>query len=303
MKNKRKIITTLLVSACVYFLWFLYIKEYDYTITIKANTSPGVVYTSVMKWANDLESTQGVKTIHLSDKKFSSIHHTSFLDSLPLFFEWKIRPLTDSLTEVKIGVKNPNNAIRNRLQKLVISTPLEKRIHKEFISFNNGLIKHVEEFKVKIKGKSASPEAYVAYVNIACDQKEKATYMLRNSGYINSFLKEHNIKLVANPFIEISNWDIENEKLQFSFCFPISKMDHFPLYSDIKYKKVVSEPSIKAVFYGNYSFSDRSWYALHQYAINNNIEIKPSLVEVFYNNPHVGGNDLEWKAEIFMKIN
>jgi len=46
----------------------------------------------------------------------------------------------------------------------------------------------------------------------------------------------------------------------------------------------------------------RAWYALINYAKKNNIEIEKKPVEIFYNNPNFGGNELDWKAEIYLPI-
>ncbi len=38
------------------------------------------------------------------------------------------------------------------------------------------------------------------------------------------------------------------------------------------------------------------------HSLKNNITIEHKPFEIFYNNPNLGGNDLVWKAEIFMPI-
>jgi len=59
---------------------------------------------------------------------------------------------------------------------------------------------------------------------------------------------------------------------------------------------------IKATYNGNYITSDRAWYSLLQYAKNNNLEVSQHLLEIFYSNPNMGGDELDWKAEIFLPI-
>jgi len=38
------------------------------------------------------------------------------------------------------------------------------------------------------------------------------------------------------------------------------------------------------------------------YAEKNNLEVTGHPLEFFYNNPNMGGNELNWKAEIFMPL-
>jgi len=168
--------------------------------------------------------------------------------------------------------------------------------------FNTGLVKHLEEFKVHVDGLSTSPETYVAYVPIKSNQKDKAGKMISNSAYINTFLVAHNIKLQSHPFLEVTAWDINSTDLEFNFCFPIIKTDSLPVHEEIKYKQIQGKSSIKATFNGNYSISDRAWFGAHQYAEENDIKIKPALIEIFYNNPHLGEDEMSWKSEAFIEI-
>ena len=70
----------------------------------------------------------------------------------------------------------------------------------------------------------------------------------------------------------------------------------------IQYKQYNQVTALKAVYNGNYITSDRAWYALLDYAKQNNIAVNNNPVEVFYNNPNYGGDEMRWKAEIYMPI-
>ena len=95
---------------------------------------------------------------------------------------------------------------------------------------------------------------------------------------------------------------IKNDSIQYNFCFPIKQSDSLPKHPEIKYKRYYEKDAIKATYNGNYITSDRAWYALKEYADRNNIEIDLTPIEIFYNNPNMGGDELQWKAEIFMPI-
>ena len=48
--------------------------------------------------------------------------------------------------------------------------------------------------------------------------------------------------------------------------------------------------------------SDRAWFALLNYAQNKGIAVEEKPIEVFYNNPNMGGDELSWKTEVYMPI-
>jgi len=45
-----------------------------------------------------------------------------------------------------------------------------------------------------------------------------------------------------------------------------------------------------------------AWYKLIDYAKTNHIDIDLLPVELYLNDPHTGGNDLEWEADVYMPI-
>ena len=48
--------------------------------------------------------------------------------------------------------------------------------------------------------------------------------------------------------------------------------------------------------------SDRAWYAIKNYAKNNAIEVLDTPIEVFLNNPNMGGNELDWTTHVYLPI-
>ena len=67
-------------------------------------------------------------------------------------------------------------------------------------------------------------------------------------------------------------------------------------------KQQESVKALKATYNGNYITSDRAWYALLEHAERNAIKVSETPIEVFYNNPNFGGDELQWNAEIFMPL-
>ena len=59
---------------------------------------------------------------------------------------------------------------------------------------------------------------------------------------------------------------------------------------------------MKAEFNGNYIFSDRAWYELRDYAEKKGLKVTDKPLEIFFNNPNMGGDELQWKADIYMPL-
>ena len=102
--------------------------------------------------------------------------------------------------------------------------------------------------------------------------------------------------------IEVVNWNKENDSLEYNFSYPIIRSERLPMNTDIKYKRIFAKKALKAVYNGNYITSDRAWYRLIDYAKSNNIAVDSKPIEVFFNNPNLGGNELAWKAEIYLPL-
>jgi effector-binding domain-containing protein len=65
---------------------------------------------------------------------------------------------------------------------------------------------------------------------------------------------------------------------------------------------VESMEALKTDFYGNYAITDITWVGLAEEAKQLGYRINNKLIEVYFNDPHSGGNELDWKAEIYMGI-
>ena len=125
---------------------------------------------------------------------------------------------------------------------------------------------------------------------------------MRNNSYLSGELIGEKVQLDGPPMIEVTRWDRENDSLHYNLAQPIIKSNQLPIHDEIKYKRLFAKRAIMAEYYGNYITSDRAWYAILDYAKKNGIEVEEKPIEVFYNNPNMGGNELSWKAEIYMPI-
>ena len=79
-------------------------------------------------------------------------------------------------------------------------------------------------------------------------------------------------------------------------------MENYPLSERIKTKKTVKKKALKIVYNGNYKDSDKAWYGIIEYSKSNNINIKMTPFEIYLNDPHQGGDPLQWKADVYMPL-
>ena len=93
-----------------------------------------------------------------------------------------------------------------------------------------------------------------------------------------------------------------NDSLHYNFGMPIIRSERLPMGTEIQYKRIFPKRALKAIYNGNYITSDRAWYALLDYAKNNSLEVDSTLIEVFHNNPNTGGDEENWKAEIYLPL-
>lgn len=295
MKKKVSLVFGLILLVLL--LWYLFIKPYDYLVTFKANTFPGTINQSIKLWSQTLDSSSKIVQDDLQNvsQEFTSNDST-------FYYKWKLEPLTDSTSRVKVYVKDVNHSLINKITIPFSETSFEKTTKRILLDFNKKLVDHLQNFSVSSVGKDTLAGTYCAYIPIKSTQFQKAKGMMLNYSLISNFIAENKIKLNGRPMVEITKWDIDNDSIYYNFCYPIIKSDSLPKHDLIKYKQLDSRFSLKAIYNGNYITSDRTWYRLLDYAKENKINVSPTPIEVFYNNPNMGGNELEWKTEVYIPI-
>ena len=296
MTNKIVYFVAFLLLASL--VWYLFIKPYDYSVSIISKTFPGTINQSIKLWGNTISN-----TVLLEEKDFLNIdQQLKFKDSL-VKYQWKIIPVNDSTSRIKVYISDADHRLGNRLKIPFSDTNFEKRTKKTILDFNNALKEHLEKFKVSVLDSVQQlPETYCAYIPIKASQIGKAKGMMKNYPILSTVLVDNNVALNGRPFLEITDWNREVDSISYNFCYPIIKSDSLPQNDVIKYKKFKGFKALKAIYNGNYITSDRAWYALLDYAKKNGMEVMERPVEVFFSNPNFGGNELEWVAEIYMPL-
>ncbi|MCK0161528.1 GyrI-like domain-containing protein [Allomuricauda sp. F6463D] len=293
----RKIYSIVLALVVGVVLWYLFLKPQDYQVNFKAKAIPGTIFETVKAWNNGFDSVHPL--VYINPKHFKQ---KIFMNDSVHLYEWKISPVHDSLSKVQVNIKDQDHSMSNRLSVPFSDTDFEKGSRKLLLDFNSFLNEHIKGFTVSIEGEEETFSSYCACVQLKTAPEDKAKGMMANYNFLNTILLEKKITLNGPPFVEVLDWDLENNSLTYNFCNPIIRSERLPDHPDIEYKRIFSKNAIKAVYHGNYITSDRAWYAILDYAEQNNIPVEDKPLEIFNNNPNMGGNELEWTTEIFMPI-
>jgi effector-binding domain-containing protein len=195
-----------------------------------------------------------------------------------------------------------DHSFANKISIPLGTTDFEKRTQNTITDFIGKLKEHLNKIRVRVIGIDSTRTTYCAYIPMKGLQIEKARGMMQNYSLLTSVLSAENIEMNGTPFVEITNWNTQNDSIAYNFCFPVIKSDSLPIDPLIKYKQYNGVKALKASYNGNYITSDRAWYALLEYAENNGIEIANKPLEVFYSNPNFGGDELQWEAQIYLPI-
>jgi len=298
---RRILVLVVAVLSCLT-IWYLWIKKYDYQISFKVKGTPESIYYQILEWETWSEDSK-VNTISVIDTMlFNKVVQRASLQDTILDVEWSLLGVNDSITDITVGIKSKKDAVINRIGILVGETNFSRSLKKEFRGFRKKSNDFAKTFKVIIDGVSEMPALEYLYVSEQSIRSEKANMMIRANVDLYPKIKENQITQKGPPFVKITRWNILNDSIKFVFGFPVKYNDSLPVNDIIKYQKTPSKKAIKATYYGNYRNSDQAWFSLIEYAKKHDINIEEEPLEIFYNNPLSGGNELDWKAEIFMPI-
>ena len=293
----RKLVIGIGIIVLGGLIWYLFIKSHDYRVTFHASADQGTINQTIKIWNSTLERSKINGTRGLEELT----QELQFGDSTHLY-EWQIKALNDSVSKVQVYAKDKSHSLVNKIKIPFTDTDFEKRTRKTLLDFSSKLNEHLGKFKISLAGKASLEPTYCAYVKVKTTQYGKADGMMKNYPFLGSFLAENNVELNGRPFIEVTHWDIEKDSLEYNFCYPIIGSDSLPEHPLLNYKQFPGAKTLKAIYNGNYITSDRAWYALLNYAEKLQESAVPLPIEVFHNNPNMGGNELEWKAEIYMPL-
>ncbi|WP_324025157.1 AraC family transcriptional regulator [Maribacter sp. BPC-D8] len=293
----KKVITITIAIISIALLWYFFIKPQDYQIRVVGKANTGTINQALKAWNKTLPeaSIRQLSDINTLEQMIVSGDSTHI-------YKWNISPINDSTSQIVVDVKDANFSLNNKIAVPFSDTNFEKQSRKTVTDFIESLNVHRKEFKVIFMGEDELPSTYCACVEHKSLQSNKAFEMMESYPFINSVIASNGIQVNGVPFIETTDWNMQNDSISFNFCYPIIKTDSLPFIKNLVYKEFIGMKSLKAIYNGNYMTSDRAWYTLLDYAKEKNIKVDHKPIEFFFNNPNMAGDALRWKAEVFMPI-
>ncbi|WP_370479909.1 GyrI-like domain-containing protein [Tamlana flava] len=298
----KKFVLSAGIMVCVAVIgWYFFIKDYNYKVTFKTHQAPGIVYSTLVGWNNwEPRSKKAVSTI--SKTPFSKLNQKLNISDSIIDIKWSIERKSDSITKVTALLKDETHSLYQKINAPFAKTDFVKRSLATVKHIREGLKMHETEYKLSPVSEDTFPEVTCAYITLSCKMNEKAKLMIAHTIDVMDYLRDNEIELIGDPFLQVTDWKLNEDFITFNFCFPIGNRDSYPESKFVKIKTIEEIKALKTVFNGNYRISDRGWFTLLDYASRNNIEIETNPIEVFLNDPHSGGIELEWVAEIYVPI-
>ncbi len=294
----KKVVFGFLIVLLIAFVGYFVIYPYDYVIRFEANTFPGTINQSIKLW-NKTVGVPGSPVVQ--EDLYHLEQHVQAGDSIHIY-NWEITPLTENTSKVTVRIKDRDHSWKNKLLVPFTEAEVERSGIKHVTDFVNDLNDHIDLFKVQIDGLAELPSTFYAYVDLKTTQHGKAGGMMDTYMMLSDVLIRSGVTMNGPPMILIDQWNRETDSLEYRFCFPIIRSDQLPQHPNIKYNRIFPKPALKATYNGNYITSDRAWYALLSYAEKNGLEVEETPVEVFFNNPNMGGDALQWKSEVYLPL-
>lgn len=293
----KKIVFLFLAGGVLGLIWYFGIKQGEFEVNFKAKTLPGDVIQVVKIWNRSLED----GTIMEVDS-MDYLRQKIVLDDREYLYEWRFNLENDSTTRVNIRISQMGHELRNKLWIPFTELPIEKDGSDLAHTFYDVLKTHLEITRVRIAGLAEIKEAFCVCKTLETDQLDKANGMMDTYDFLVSFIEITRLEVQGYPFVDVLEWNHDQSKLKYDFCFPVAKRDNLPMNEQLHYKTRKAQKAVKAVYNGNYITSDRAWYALLHYAKKNGLAVATKPIEFFHSNPHYDSNEKEWVAEIFLPI-
>lgn len=293
----RKVTGATLILTIGALIWYLFFKDGEFGVRFKSKTLPGDIIQVAKIWNRSLENAEiwEVDSVEFMKQKIIVGKHE-------YLYEWYFELDNDSSTSVNIVISEKGNELKNKLLVPIAEPPIERDGSKLGQEFYDALKMHLKITGVKMDGLVQTPETLCACIGVETDQLDKARGMMNNYNYLLSFIENNSLEVTGKPIVDVLAWDHGKSRLTYDFCFPVKEPDSVTVHSDFHYKTIPSEKAVKAIYNGNYITSDRAWYYLLLYAQRNDLKIADPPMEVFYNNPNLGINEQDWKAEIFLPV-
>jgi effector-binding domain-containing protein len=293
----RRIGAVMLSLGLSFLGWYIFMKSFDVRANFKVNAYPGSVVQVIKTWSAALPDSE----ILMQDSIFS-IHQQIMVEEEKYLYEWNVELVQDSLSKIRLFISHEQLNVWERIKLPFVETKLERIAIGMIRNFRRAISEHLEITRVEISGLVNFDSVFCVCTPLVTSQRGKAYGMMENYSLLSYFVSDNELETAGVPTIEVNSWSMTQDRVKYNFCYPIKYKDSLPTGNGFFYKWITSKQALKATYNGNYITSDRAWFELLYYAVQNDIQIERRPIEVFYDNPNFGGNEQEWKAEIFLPI-
>jgi len=291
----------LFVALIIAGTWYFIIKDYNYKVTFTISQSPGIVYNHIAKWNKGIGLDNKVLT-NLEQIPFSEVTQKLVSGDSVFKINWKLEKKNDSTTLVVAKIKDEQHSFMQNLQVPFTKNAFVKQSISVVKAFSETLIQNKKNYRLSKVTEAIIPSKNSICIALKSTADTKARMMSQGIISLMSYIQANNIEIKDHPLLEITDWNIEKDSISFNFCFPIEDNNAYPESEIVFIKKTQEKKALKTIFNGNYKISNMAWYQIIDYAKTNHIDIENLPVEFYLNDPHSGGNDLEWVAEVYMPI-
>jgi effector-binding domain-containing protein len=299
--KKQKIIYLVIFSLAVVLMSYLFVFPYHYKVGFTTKQPPGVVLDHLRAWPKF--SSKDSVTVENGSVFFNErLIQTINSSTASLTVDWSMIRITDSTTRVEGRFSATQDALSQKLG-LPFGLSYVPRTSIDLTqSLAQGLVEKSKNFKVHSISDTIIDSLFCAYVSVKTKEATKAQGMLRQISTVMDYIKGNGIQLKGDPLITVTNWDPHSQDLSFDFCFPIDSLAVRPEDPEVRFKTIKPRRYLKAIFNGNYRISQQGWYTLLDHAKRNNISLGSEIIEIYRNDPHEGGDSMQWVAELLMPI-
>lgn len=295
--DMRRVLFILLISGSFWLSYYLFFQPYEFQVKFRAKTTAGDVIETIRIWNRSLPNSHIVAV-----DSFQLLEQNVSVGEIDYSYKWKFEPVNDSILKVNVQISEEGRSLLNKLLVPFSQQPIETDAEALVNQFHQVLMKHLEITKVKIIGEGRLDSVFCVCRRLETAQIEKANGMMKDYPALTGFIADFGLEPVGPPIVKVTDWSHDSGRLVFKFCFPIANSETLPEVRGFSYEWDVPKRVLSAEYFGNYITSDRAWYELIGYARRMGYEITGLPVEYFHNNPNLGINESQWKADVHMPI-
>ena len=224
---------------------------FDYKITFKSTNAPWLFYHIIQLNQQDVTLIkQGENELAFESKPKEDSNYR---------LVWNMQSLENEETSVEVEVHFTQNRISEKMKILLGQSHAVNQTLDELKKLTDGLVTESSQYRWDTLQEDQIGSASCLCKSIESKISEKANQMNKNIDGIARYLP---IGKKDPPRLYVNDMDLEEQTIQFDFCFPLPKNYELPELKD-ETLFVTEQPAIKGyaqAFFGNFSQSHRGWF-------------------------------------------